>query len=116
VNIRGGKRKLRRDLVTPIAAGENIFGPRAVSYLVNGIDILRVDATTIGGLTGAVVAINIAAAAGRNVFPHVFSPIHVHLAFALPDVESVELIPEESGVQTRCISCSGMFQPSRTVK
>ena len=89
--------ELRRDLVTPIAAGEDIFGPQIVSDLVNGIDILRVDATTIGGITGAVEAINIAAAAGRTVFPHVFSPIHVHLACAFPNVESVELITEESG-------------------
>jgi L-alanine-DL-glutamate epimerase-like enolase superfamily enzyme len=89
--------ELRRDLVTPIAAGEDVFGPRVVSDLVSGIDILRVDTTTIGGITGAVEAINIAAAAGRTVFPHVFSPIHVHLACAFPNVESVELIPEESG-------------------
>jgi len=89
--------ELRSDLVTPIAAGEDIFGPRVVSDLVNGIDILRVDATTIGGITSAVEAINIAAAAGRTVFPHVFSPIHVHLACAFPNVESVELITEESG-------------------
>ena len=73
--------ELRRHLVTPIAAGEDIFGARVVSDLVNGIDILRVDATTVGGITGAIEAINIAAAAGRTVFPHVFCPIHVHLAW-----------------------------------
>jgi L-alanine-DL-glutamate epimerase-like enolase superfamily enzyme len=89
--------ELRRDLVTPIAAGEDIFGARVVSDLVHGIDILRVDATTVGGITGAIEAINIAAAAGRTVFPHVFCPIHVHLACAFPNVEGVELIPEESG-------------------
>lgn len=89
--------ELRRDLVTPIAAGEDVFGPRVVSDLIAGIDILRVDATTIGGITGAIEAINIAAAAGRTVFPHVFCPIHVHLACAFPNVESVELITEESG-------------------
>ena len=89
--------ELRDDLVTPIAAGEDIFGPRVVADLVAGIDILRVDATTVGGITGAVEAINIAAAAGRTVFPHVFSPLHIHLACAFPNVESVELIPEESG-------------------
>jgi L-alanine-DL-glutamate epimerase-like enolase superfamily enzyme len=89
--------ELRRDLVTPIAAGEDIFGARVVSDLVQGIDILRVDATTVGGITGAIEAINIAAAAGRTVFPHVFCPIHVHLACAFQNVEGVELIPEESG-------------------
>jgi hypothetical protein len=39
---------------------------------------------------------HIAAAAGRSVFPHVFCPIHAHLACAFPNVETVELIPEES--------------------
>ena len=89
--------ELRRQLVTPVAAGEDIFGPRGVADLVSGIDILRVDATTIGGLTGAVEAINIAAASGKTVFPHVFSPVHVHLACAFSNVEGVEVIPEESG-------------------
>lgn len=89
--------ELARNLTTPIAAGEDTFGPRVVSDLVSGIDILRVDATTVGGITGAMEAINIAAAAGKTVFPHVFSPIHVHLACAFPNVESVELIPTESG-------------------
>jgi L-alanine-DL-glutamate epimerase-like enolase superfamily enzyme len=89
--------ELRRDLVTPIAAGEDTFGARVVSDLVSGIDILRVDATTVGGITGAIEAINLAAGAGRTVFPHVFAPLHVHLACAFPNVEGVEWIAEESG-------------------
>jgi L-alanine-DL-glutamate epimerase-like enolase superfamily enzyme len=89
--------QLRRELVTPIAAGEDVFGAGVVSDLVSGIDILRVDATTVGGLTGAIEAINLAAAAGRTVFPHVFAPLHVHLACAFPNVEAVEWITEESG-------------------
>src|ERR1700733_6895727 len=63
--------QLRRELVTPIAAGEDVFGAGVVSDLVSGIDILRVDATTVGGLTGAIEAINLAAAAGGPGFPHV---------------------------------------------
>lgn len=90
-------RELREDLVTPLAAGEDTFGPRVIADLVSGIDILRVDATTVGGITGAIEAINIAAAAGKTVFPHVFAPLHLHLACAFPNVESVEWIPEESG-------------------
>jgi L-alanine-DL-glutamate epimerase-like enolase superfamily enzyme len=89
--------ELRRELVTPIAAGEDTYGARVVSDLVSGIDILRVDATTVGGITGAIEAINLAFGAGKTVFPHVFPPLHVHLACAFPNVESVELIPEESG-------------------
>jgi L-alanine-DL-glutamate epimerase-like enolase superfamily enzyme len=89
--------ELRGELVTPIAAGEDTFGARVVSDLVSGIDILRVDATTVGGITGAIEAINVAFGAGKTVFPHVFPPLHVHLACAFPNVEAVELIPEESG-------------------
>ena len=89
--------QLQHELSTPIAAGEDVFGSRAISDLVSGIDILRVDATTCGGVTGAIEAINLAAAAGKTVLPHVFSPLHVHLACAFPNVEGVEIIPEESG-------------------
>lgn len=89
--------QLRRELRTPIAAGEDVFGAGVVSDLVSGIDILRVDATTVGGLTGAIEAINLAAGAGRTVFPHVFAPLHIHLACAFPNVEAVEWITKECG-------------------
>ena len=89
--------QIRNELTTPIAAGEDVFGAGVVADLVSGIDILRVDATTVGGITGAIEAINVAAAAGRTVFPHVFAPLHVHLACAFPNVEAVEWITQESG-------------------
>lgn len=89
--------ELRRDMTTPIAAGEDVFGGHVISDLVDGIDILRVDATTVGGITGAIEAINLAAAAGKTVLPHVFWPLHIHLACASPTVEGVEVIPAEYG-------------------
>jgi L-alanine-DL-glutamate epimerase-like enolase superfamily enzyme len=89
--------ELRQDMATPIAAGEDVFGRHAISDLVSGIDIYRADATTVGGITGAVEAIHLAGAAGRTVFPHVFWPLHIHLACAFPAVEGVEVIPPESG-------------------
>jgi len=90
-------RELRDSLITPIAAGEDVFGAGVVADLLSGIDILRVDATTVGGVTGAIEAINLAAAAGKTVLPHVFAPLHIHLACAFPNVEGVEWISEESG-------------------
>ncbi|MCU1225237.1 MAG: hypothetical protein JWQ42_3330 [Edaphobacter sp.] len=89
--------ELRRDMTTPIAAGEDVFGGHVISDLVGGIDILRVDATTVGGITGAIEAINLAAASGKTVLPHVFWPLHIHLACASPTVEGVEVIPAEYG-------------------
>jgi L-alanine-DL-glutamate epimerase-like enolase superfamily enzyme len=84
-------------MVTPIAAGEDVYGAQTVSDLVTGIDILRVDATTMGGITGAIEAIALAAGRGRTVLPHVFWPLHVHLASAFPAVEGVEVIPATFG-------------------
>ena len=89
--------QLRRQIATPIAAGEDVCGSRAISNLASGVDILRVDATTCGGVTGAIEAIHLASGAGRTVLPHVFSPLHVHLACAFPNVEGVEIIPENAG-------------------
>lgn len=89
--------ELQQSMETPLAAGEDVFGPRAFADLVAGIGVLRVDATTCGGVTGAIEAIHIANAAGRTVFPHVFAPLHVHLACAFPNVEGAEFIPTSSG-------------------
>jgi len=89
--------ELQQILRTPLAAGEDVFGARAFADLVSGIGLLRVDATTCGGITGAIEAINLAAAAGRTVLPHVFPPLHLHLACAFPNVEGVEMIPLNSG-------------------
>ncbi|HWB32102.1 MAG TPA: enolase C-terminal domain-like protein [Acidobacteriaceae bacterium] len=88
---------LQLEMNTPIAAGEDVFGPNVFLDLASGIGIVRVDATTCGGVTGAVQAIGIAAAAGKAVFPHVFAPLHAHLACAFANVEGAEFIPEESG-------------------
>lgn len=89
--------ELQKQLRTPIAAGEDVFGASVFLDLVSGIGLLRVDATTCGGITGALQAIAVAAAAGRMVFPHVFAPLHIHLACAFPNVEAAEYIPESSG-------------------
>jgi len=89
--------ELQTMLTTPIAAGEDVFGPSVFQDLVSGIGLLRVDATTCGGVAGAQQAIAIAAGAGRTVFPHAFAPLHVHFACAFANVEGAEWIPENSG-------------------
>ena len=75
---------LRRAIRTSIAAGEDIHGTRVMRNLAAEVDILRVDATTCGGITAAVEAIHHADGAGKTVFPHVFLPLHLHLAAAFP--------------------------------
>lgn len=111
--------ELQRQIRTPLAAGEDVFGANVFLDLVSGIGLLRVDATTCGGVTGAMQAIAIAAAAGRTVFPHVFAPLHVHLACAFPTIEAAEFIPESSGadpLRTLLQNCpevhNGTMKPS----
>jgi L-alanine-DL-glutamate epimerase-like enolase superfamily enzyme len=89
--------ELQRSLTTRLAAGEDVIGTRALLELVRGIGILRVDATTCGGISGAVEAIHHARGAGRTVLPHVWAPLHVHLACAFSNVEGVEFITAEIG-------------------
>jgi L-alanine-DL-glutamate epimerase-like enolase superfamily enzyme len=89
--------ELQRSLTTRIAAGEDVIGTRALLELVRGIGVLRVDATTCGGISGAVEAIHHAWGAGRTVFPHVWAPLHVHLACAFPNLEGAEFIAAEIG-------------------
>lgn len=89
--------QLQRELATPIAVGEDVAAARTLRDIAAGIGLLRVDATTCGGISGAIEAVHHAAAAGLNVFPHVFAPLHIHFACAFANVEGVEIIPSDSG-------------------
>lgn len=84
-------------LRTPLAAGEDVPDVRSMAGLASRVSVLRVDATTCGGISGALAAVHAAGLAGCNVLPHVFAPLHVHLACAFSHVEGVEWIPETSG-------------------
>lgn len=84
-------------LRTPLAAGEDVPDARALHRLAGSVAVLRVDATTCGGVTGALAALQAAALAGCSVLPHVFAPLHAHLACAFGQIEAVEWIPAASG-------------------
>jgi L-alanine-DL-glutamate epimerase-like enolase superfamily enzyme len=89
--------RLQTQLHTPVAAGEDVVNPSAMNQLAHDVAVLRVDATTCGGITGALEALHAASAGGCTALPHVFAPLHVHLACAFSQVEGVEFIPPESG-------------------
>jgi L-alanine-DL-glutamate epimerase-like enolase superfamily enzyme len=88
---------LQRQLRTPVAAREDVVDMRSMRRLADGVSVLRVDATTCGGVTGALAALQVANMGGCTVFPQVFAPLHLQLACAFPQVEGVEYIPPESG-------------------
>jgi len=89
--------ELRGKLQTPIAAGEDVLDPYSYLDLSKNVDILRVDATSSGGITAAINAIAVAQTCGRQVLPHVFPYLHLHLAGARRAVAAVEYIPEHTG-------------------
>jgi D-arabinonate dehydratase len=89
--------ELRRAVPIPLAIGEDAVGRWAFERLFREFlpDLVRVDATTVGGLSEAVKVCALASARGRSVLPHVFPEIHIHLAAALPAVRAVEItLPE----------------------
>ncbi len=89
--------ELGRRIRTPLAAGEDIYGTRILSALASVVDVLRVDATAGGGISGALSAIAHAEGFGKIVFPHVFLPLHVQLAAAFEAIEGVEMIAVSTG-------------------
>jgi L-alanine-DL-glutamate epimerase-like enolase superfamily enzyme len=88
---------LQARIRTPLAAGEEASMIEQHRDLLDAVTILRVDATANGGLSDVMLATQMAAAAGRSVSPHVYAPLHSHLAGAFPNVRQVEIIPAEVG-------------------
>lgn len=88
---------LQRFLKTPLACGEDVTDVDTLAVISRDVPILRIDATTCGGITAACAAIQAAGLNGCEVFPHIHHQLHAHLAAAYPEVGFVEVIPEETG-------------------
>jgi L-alanine-DL-glutamate epimerase-like enolase superfamily enzyme len=89
--------ELQHRIRTPLAAADEVTTTEQYRNLLEAVTILRVDATVCGGFTNAIMATQMAAASGRSVIPHVYAPLHSHLAGAFPNVQLVEVIPAEVG-------------------
>ena len=74
--------RLRAAAPVPIGAGDEVTDPHLVrAHLAAGsIDVLRLDATTIGGVSGALRVLGASADAAVPVSCHVYPELHVHLA------------------------------------
>jgi L-alanine-DL-glutamate epimerase-like enolase superfamily enzyme len=75
-----------------LALGEDAVGRWAFDQLFKVClpDVVRVDATTAGGLSETVKICALASVHARPVLPHIFPEIHIHLAAALSTVMAVE--------------------------
>lgn len=89
-------RRLQDKLITPLAIGEDLPDQQTIAKAIADVPILRLDATTCGGVSIAMAAAEMADTAGVSVLPHVFLPIHAQLAGALSQIEAVEIIPTDT--------------------
>ncbi len=89
--------ELQAAMRTPLGSGEDLSDPHDLFALSRSISVLRVDATTCGGITAAQSVVEAASLSGRSVLPHVFLPVHAQLAGAHRAIDAAEYIPVESG-------------------
>jgi L-alanine-DL-glutamate epimerase-like enolase superfamily enzyme len=87
--------RFRSSISVPVGAGDEATRPAELIELLaqDAVDVLRVDATAIGGIMVAKELAARATADGRNVSAHVSPEIHQHLAFASPVAQYIEAFP-----------------------
>jgi mandelate racemase len=76
-----GYAQLTRELDTPVQLGENFYGPRDLHKAVQAGagDYMMPDLMRIGGVTGWLRAVPIAAGAGIQVSTHLYPEVAAHL-------------------------------------
>jgi mandelate racemase len=76
-----GFARLAAELATPIQIGENFYGPRALhsALQLKACDCVMPDLMRIGGVTGWLRAVPMAAAAGIPVSTHLYPEVAAHL-------------------------------------
>jgi L-alanine-DL-glutamate epimerase-like enolase superfamily enzyme len=93
--------RLGRETGIPLALGEDYAGRWAFrDLLASGVaDVIRFDATTMGGVTEAIKVVAMASAYGLPVSPHVFPEVHVHIGAAFENVRAVEMTDPRYGYE-----------------
>lgn len=93
--------ELRRQTGMVMALGEGLNGHRAYRDLLTGgsIDVVRCDATQVGGVREFMAVAALTSAHGLQFLNHVHQDVHVHFAAALTNLYDggLEYIPAESG-------------------
>jgi L-alanine-DL-glutamate epimerase-like enolase superfamily enzyme len=92
-------KEFRETLGVRIAHGEDVVGFEGFIDAIDAADILRVDATSSGGITMALDGVGAAIAAGRSVLPVVWPDLHAGFAARTKVVGRVETIPRETGAE-----------------
>jgi L-alanine-DL-glutamate epimerase-like enolase superfamily enzyme len=90
-----GLARIARDLSTPIAAGEYVYGITPFRQLLEhrSIDIVMIDLLRAGGITQWMKIAGMAEAFNLPVVSHLVPEIHVQLIAAIPNGLTVEYMP-----------------------
>jgi L-alanine-DL-glutamate epimerase-like enolase superfamily enzyme len=94
--------ELRRRSGMSLALGESLNGHRAYRDLIEQqcVDVVRCDATQVGGVREFMAVAALASAHGLQTLNHVHQDVHIHFAAALPNLYDggLEYNPPESGL------------------
>jgi L-alanine-DL-glutamate epimerase-like enolase superfamily enzyme len=88
---------LRRHAPIPIGVGDEVTRPEDLHRLMDEgcVDLVRIDATTIGGPSVAVPLAATAAGRGFRTSFHVNPEVHRHCAFADSSADHIEMFPTD---------------------
>jgi L-alanine-DL-glutamate epimerase-like enolase superfamily enzyme len=116
-------RELHGASLVPIGIGDEATSESEMEILLRegSVDVLRLDATTLGGIAPAVRLAGCALDAGVTPSFHIYPEVHQHLAFSLPAPAHIEQMPrdrtfslEHLFVQPTSVPHEGMVSPNDT--
>ncbi|KAB1640994.1 mandelate racemase/muconate lactonizing enzyme family protein [Gulosibacter chungangensis] len=95
-------RPLTESSPVPIGSGDDVTDPQALIDLVQqrAVDVLRVDATTLGGIQPTQDVIGSARQMGIPVSGHAHPYVHQHFSYATDAMPFVEAFPEDRPFET----------------
>ncbi|HET7339213.1 MAG TPA: enolase C-terminal domain-like protein [Candidatus Dormibacteraeota bacterium] len=92
---------VRRSISQDVAAGEYAWDPWSFAAIVDAgaVDILQADATRCLGVTGFLIAGDIAYSAGLRFSAHCSPTIHAHVGCAVPQLSHVEYFHDHARIE-----------------
>lgn len=88
---------LQKRIETDLATGEDIAEAASLISLARDLRILRLDATTCGGIQAAVSVLDAVKDSAIKVLPHVFPHLHAQFGASYDLVDAIEFIAPEIG-------------------
>jgi L-talarate/galactarate dehydratase len=90
-----GQARLSRELRTPIAAGETLWGRQGFQQLLDagGVDVIQLDLMRCGGITPLLGIAELVESYGLPISSHLFTEISAHLLGTTPGGQMAEHLP-----------------------